>query len=135
MSTFLLITGCAVFALLGIGHAALLLFSNKFEPRDQALLEQLRRSKTGMSKTGNLWRGIQGFHLSHSLGLVLFGWFYITLALESLGTLRASLSLQIGLFLIPVIYIVLAHRYWFWLPRNCFIAALGLLILSGLLQF
>ena len=130
MSTLLLIAGCSVFVVLGLGHAALLVFSTKFEPRDEALLEQLKRSKTSMSNTGNLWRGIQGFHLSHSLGLVLFGWFYITLALESPATLQASISLQMGLFLVPVIYIGLAHRYWFWLPRNCFIVALGLLALA-----
>jgi hypothetical protein len=134
MSTILLIVGCAVFVLLGVGHAALLLFSTKFEPRDEALMAQLRRSKTGMSNTGNFWRGIQGFHLSHSLGLILFGWFYIMLALESPATLQASLSLQIGMFLVPVIYIGLAQRYWFWLPRNCFIVALGLLALAVTLR-
>ena len=134
MSTLLLIAGCAVFAALGVGHAALLLLTTKFEPRDQTLLEQLRSGNTGMSNTGNLWRGIQGFHLSHSLGMVLFAWFYITLAVESPDTLRASFSLQCGLIAIPAIYVGLAHRYWFWLPRNCFIAALGLLALAVALR-
>lgn len=134
MHTTLLILGCSVFILLGAGHAALMLFSRKFEPRDPNLLAQLKSSRAGLSNTGNLWTGIKGFHLSHSLGLVLFGWFYITLAVESPGVLRSSLSLNLGLFLIPVTYVYLAHRYWFSLPRNCFVIAVGLLTLSVVLR-
>lgn len=130
MDTTLLILGCAIFVILGIGHAALLLFSTKFEPRDSALLAQLKHGKTGMSTTGNLWKGIQGFHLSHSLGLVLFGWFYATLALENPAVLQTSLSLNFGLFLVPALYMYLAQRYWFSVPRNCFAVALGLIALS-----
>jgi hypothetical protein len=134
MHTTLLILGCSVFILLGAGHAALMLFSRKFEPRDPNLLAQLKSSRAGLSNTGNLWNGIKGFHLSHSLGLVLFGWFYITLAVDSPAVLRSSLSLNLGLFLIPVTYVYLAHRYWFSLPRNCFVIAVGLLTLSVVLR-
>lgn len=107
-----------------------MLFSTKFEPRDPDLLTQLKSSKTGLSKTGNMWNGIKGFHLSHSLGLVIYGWFYITLALENPSYLRSSAILNSGLLLVPVIYIYLAHRYWFSVPRNCFVVALGLLAVS-----
>lgn len=130
MTTTLLILGCSVFVILGIGHATLMLFSTKFEPRDPDLLTQLKSSKTGLSKTGNMWNGIKGFHLSHSLGLVIYGWFYITLALENPSYLRSSAILNSGLLLVPVIYIYLAHRYWFSVPRNCFVVALGLLAVS-----
>ncbi|MES2950630.1 MAG: hypothetical protein V4858_19025 [Pseudomonadota bacterium] len=130
MSNTLLILGCSVFAILGAGHAALMLFSTKFEPRDPGLLAQLKNSKAGLSKTGNLWNGIKGFHLSHSLGLVLFGAFYTTLALENPGYLQTSAALNLGLLLVPVVYIYLAHRFWFSVPRNCFVVALGLLLLS-----
>ncbi len=130
MEATLLILGCSVFVILGTGHAALLVWSTKFEPRDAGLLEQLKRSRTGLSKTGNVWKGIQGFHLSHSLGLVFFGWFYITLALENLDALKTSTSLTIGLLLVPTTYIYLAHRYWFSVPRNCFVLAVCLLAMS-----
>nr|WP_315490689.1 hypothetical protein [uncultured Rhodoferax sp.] len=134
MHTTLLILGCSVFILLGAGHAALMLFSRKFEPRDPNLLAQLKSSRAGLSNTGDLWTGIKGFHLSHSLGLVLFGWFYITLALESPGLLRSSTSLSLGLFLMPAIYVFLAHRFWFSVPRNCFAIAWSLLVLSTVLR-
>ena len=130
MSNTLLIIGCSVFVILGAGHAALMLFSTKFEPRDPGLLAQLKRGQAGLSKTGNLWNGIQGFHLSHSLGLVVFGAFYTTLALENPGYLQSSTTLNLGLVLVPAFYIYLAHRYWFSVPRNCFVVAFGLLLLS-----
>ena len=130
MSNTLLIVACSVFSILGIGHAALLLFSTKFEPRDPVLLAQLRRGQAGLSNTANLWNGIQGFHLSHSLGLVVFGAFYTTLALENPGYLQSSAMLNLGLLLVPALYIYLAHRFWFSVPRNCFVAAFGLLLLS-----
>ena len=130
MSNTLLIIGCSVFSILGIGHAALMLFSTKFEPRDPDLLAQLKRGQAGLSNTGNLWKGIQGFHLSHSLGLVVFGVFYTTLALENPSYLGSSTTLNLGLLLVPTLYIYLAHRYWFSVPRNCFVVAFGLLLLS-----
>ena len=130
MSNTLLIIGCSVFVILGVGHAALMLFSTKFEPRDPGLLAQLKRGQAGLSKTGNLWNGIQGFHLSHSLGLVVFGVFYTTLAFENPGYLQSSTTLNLGLVLVPALYIYLAHRYWFSVPRNCFVVAFGLLLLS-----
>ena len=130
MSNTLLIIGCSVFVILGVGHAALMLFSTKFEPRDPGLLAQLKRGQAGLSKTGNLWNGIQGFHLSHSLGLVVFGVFYTTLALENPGYLQSSTTLNLGLVLVPALYIYLAHRYWFSVPRNCFVVAFGSLLLS-----
>lgn len=130
MSNTLLIIGCSVFVILGVGHAALMLFSTKFEPRDAGLLAQLKSSKPGLSKTGNLWSGIKGFHLSHSLGLVLFGAFYTTLALENPGYLQSSAVLNLGLLLVPALYIYLSHRFWFSVPRNCFVVAFGLLLLS-----
>ena len=131
METTLLMLGCSVFIILGIGHAALMLFSTKFEPRDAGLLAQLKSSKAGLSKTGNLWSGIKGFHLSHSLGLIIYGGFYTTLAVENPGYLQSSAILNLGLLLVPVIYIYLAHRFWFSVPRNCFVVALGLLLLSA----
>lgn len=132
MDIRLLILGCAVFVVLGLGHAVLTVFTRKFEPRDHDLLERLKSGKTGMSKTGNLWNGIKGFHLSHSLGMAIFGGFYITLAVENNSYLKSSAALNVGLFLVPVVYVSLAHRYWFSVPRNCFVVATGLLVLSAI---
>lgn len=134
MDASLLILGCSVFVILGVLHAALMLFSTKFEPRDPGLLARLKSSKTGISKNGNMWNGIQGFHLSHSLGLVMFGGFYITLALENNSYLKSSTVLNLGLFAVPAVYFYLAHKYWFNVPRNCVAVAVGILALSVILR-
>ncbi len=130
MSTTLHVLGCSVFVVLGIGHAGLMLFTTKFEPRDAALLAQLQSGKSGMSTTGNMWKGIKGFHLSHSLGMAFFGGFYITLATENSSYLESSLVLNVSLLVIPAVYIALAQLYWFHVPRNCFIVATCLLAAS-----
>ncbi len=130
MHATLLILGCSIFIILGVGHAALMLFTTKFEPKDTALLAQLKTSKTGMPHSGNMWSGIKGFHLSHSLGMVIFGGFYVILVLEKSSYLQSSVALHIGLFVVPAIYIYLAHRYWFNVPRNCFIVATCLFVAS-----
>jgi hypothetical protein len=134
MDAILLVLACSIFVILGSGHAALVLFTRRFEPRDPDLLERLKSSRTGMSNTGNMWNGIRGFHFSHSLGLVIYGGFYITLALENNSYLKSSIALNVGLFLVPIIYILLAHRFWFSVPRNSFIVALCFLALSTVLR-
>ena len=130
MDTTLLVLGCSIFVVLGCGHAALLLFSTKFEPQDAELLARLKGSRTSMSKTGNVWRGIQGFHLSHSVGLVVFGSLYIALALENSSYLKQSITMNLGLFIVPIVYAYLAHRFWFSVPRNCFMLAVCFLLAS-----
>lgn len=127
MHTILIALGCSVFIILGIGHGAIMLFTTKFEPRSAALLAQLKTNNTGMTKTGNMWNGIKGFHLSHSLGMIVFGGFYMVLALENSNYLKSSMALNVGLLLVPAIYIVLAHRFWFSVPRDCFLVAFCLL--------
>lgn len=127
--TFLML-GCSIFIILGFGHAALILFTRKFEPKDPELLEKLKQSRTGMSNTGNIWNGVRGFHISHSLGLIIFGGFYVTLAVENSSYLKSSMFLNGGLFVVPIIYIILAHKFWYNVPRNFFIAAFCLLTLS-----
>ena len=134
MDTTFLILACSFFIMLGIGHSALILFTTKFEPKDAALLAQLKTSQTGMTRTGSMWKGIKGFHLSHSLGLVVYGGFYMILTLENNDYLKSSTSLNVVLFVVPIIYIYLAHNYWFSVPRNCFIVSTCLLIASVLVR-
>ena len=130
MDIALLILAFSIFVVLGVGHGALMLFTSAFEPKDLGLLESLKNSKAGLTDTGNLWGGIKGFHLSHSLGMIIYGGLYITIALENSAYLKSSTVLNIGMFLVPIIYVLLAHKYWFSVPRNCFIVAISLLLAS-----
>lgn len=134
MSSVFLILGCSIYLLLGGGHLAATIFTKKFHPQDSQLLELLKVNSSNISDQTNIWNGLVGFHMSHSLGLIIFGTFYIVLALENYSYFLSSVALNIGFFLIPAIYIVLAHKHWFSVPRNAFILSYGFLLLSSVLR-
>jgi hypothetical protein len=129
METILLIAGCSIFLALGVGHAYLLLFTTRFEPVDPDLLQALKTKGAQIAPRGTMWRGLQGFHLSHSLCFAFFGGLYIALALENLALLHASMVLNVGLLVVPATLTGLAHRYWFNVPRNA--CALGLVLIAA----
>lgn len=60
--------------------------------------------------------------------------FFITLAVENPRYLYFSAVLTAFLLLLAVIYIVLAQKYWFSLPRNGFMTALLLIVFSVVLR-
>ncbi|QDL53931.1 LIC_13387 family protein [Rhodoferax aquaticus] len=129
MEAFLLIAGCGIFLALGVGHACLLLCTTRFEPVDPDLLQDLKTKGAQIAPRGTMWRGLQGFHLSHSLCFAFFGGLYIALALESFALLHASMVLNVCLLAVPVTLTGLAHRYWFNVPRNA--CALGLVLIAA----
>lgn len=134
MDRILLIVGCLIFVVLGSLHALWTLFSDKFEPRDATLLRHMRQDNPKLTSRTSMWDAWVGFNLSHSLGAIVFGLFYIVLALENYAYLRASLALNALLVAVPVIFLLLAIKYWFHSPRNGILAALALIILSLFLR-
>jgi len=134
MDKALLIAGCAIFVLLGGLHALWTLFSNKFEPRDEALLERMKQVSPKLTSRTSMWDAWVGFNVSHSLGAIVFGLFYIVLAIENYAYLKASLMLNVILLAIPLVFLLLAVKYWFYAPRNGILAALALIVLSLFLR-
>ncbi len=126
MASVCLFIGCGLFILLSLIHGAATLFTDKFEPTNPELLQALKTSGAKITKhtDSNMWTGIIGFHLSHSFGMAIFGTFYIALQIENPEFLAQSMSLNTLLFLVTMVYISLAHKYWFSVPRNGFISAL-----------
>lgn len=97
-----------------------------FRPTRVDLLDQMRASKTALAPKGrDYWSGVLGFHLSHSLGLLLFA----TLAATAAFDHDAHLAFIIPL--IPFGYALIAYRCWFQIPLIGSIVA-GLLISIGL---
>lgn len=136
MATICLFIGCGIFILLAVAHGAATLFTDKFEPINADLLQALKTNgaKITNRREGNMWQGITGFHLSHSLGMGVFGIFYIAAHIENPVILASSLSLNVLLLLVTSIYILLAQRYWFYIPRNGFISALVCFIGYGVFR-
>jgi hypothetical protein len=134
MSISCLILGCLIFILLGSIHWRSALYTNKFEPEDSSVLEQMKNNYSKITNQSSIWTSVTGFHLSHSLGLIIFGALYIALAIDNPGYLFSSIVLQGFLVVVPIIYILLAHKYWFSLPRNGFIVGFLLIIASLILS-
>jgi hypothetical protein len=118
IETGLLIAGCAIFVVLGTIHAAYTLATNKFDARDARLTEDMKRISPVLTRHTTMWNAWVGFNLSHSLGAILFGLFYIILTLENYAYLKSSVALNTLLVGVPLIFLALALKYWFSIPRN-----------------
>jgi hypothetical protein len=75
---------------------------------------------------------MHGFNLSHSLGLVTFGTVCGALALHDFGMVAENLFLRIGAVLVGLIYLLLALRFWFWVPAVLMAAGTLCFMMSAL---
>ena len=129
-STLVLISA-AILIVLGAAHVLLTYFTSAFHPRQTALIEALTTGHPVITTQTTLWRGLIGFHVSHSMGAIYLGLVYAYLALEAPALLFKShflLGLGAGAL---ALYMVLAKAYWFVLPLvgfcvafACFVAAI-----------
>jgi hypothetical protein len=124
----LIALSAAIIALLGAVHLYYTLASNKFHPRDADLKERLESVSPVITGQTTMWKGWIGFHISHSLGALLFGMIYGYLAVFRLAVLQGSLFLLItgGFFLIA--YLILGKVYWFSRPFRGIAVALVLYV-------
>ena len=122
MERVLLIAGCAIFAVLGTIHAVFTFTTNKFDARDATLNEAMKRTNPVLTRETSMWKAWVGFNASHSLGAILFGAVFAVIALENYAYLKTSAALTTLLVAVPLIYLALAFKYWFSVPRNGIIA-------------
>jgi hypothetical protein len=129
-SSWFPIAGASIMALLGSLHLTytFLDFGKSprfFSPRNSALLPQMRETRTALAPGGrDYWSGILGFHLSHSLGVLLFSMLAIVTDQYQIEWLKPLI------ILIAFIYAGIAQKCWFRIPM---LGALitGLLLLIG----
>jgi hypothetical protein len=131
---YLLIAGCLIFVFLGSLHLIFTLFRDSFEPRDAALLQRMQEVSPKLTRHTSMWKAWVGFNISHSFAAILFGLFYIVLAIENYAYLASSVALNLILLAIPAIFLGTALKYWFHAPRNGIIAAFTLILISLLLR-
>lgn len=111
----LLLVCVIVFALGGL-HAWLTIASEKFSPRDDELKARLQVIAPRISKQTTMWRAGLGFHLSHSLGAMLFAAVYGYLAWFGWDFLMEALFLRVLGLVYLLVMLVLAVKYWFRIP-------------------
>jgi hypothetical protein len=128
----------AVLGLLGCAHLLFTFWGNKFDPRDAAVAEALKRVSPFISRETTMARAARGFHASHSLGAMLFALVWGYLALAQWAVLRQSTFLLVLGMAVLLAYLGLAQRYWFSVPLRgialanvLYAAGLGLSLLAS----
>jgi hypothetical protein len=120
LSELFFLVGAAVFALLGVAHGVLTLrdlhVPRSFTPTDDNLRRAMAETPLRLAPRTTIWNAWLGFNLSHSLGLVIFGAFFGGLALHDFGMVAENLFLRSSAVVVGLIYVVLALRFWFWVP-------------------
>jgi hypothetical protein len=136
MTYLFVTTGALVLLALGSLHGYVTIkdLSNPraFAPRDPALREAMQKSSIGFHPDINLWRAWLGFNLTHSLGLVVFGVFYIYLAFAQMAVYRESAFLQFLAVVVSACYLIVSKFYFFSKPALGSSVALVCFILAAL---
>ena len=117
MISRVLIGACAAIILyLGSVHLAYTFFTQNFHPTDTQLETAMKRVAPRISNDMTMWKAWIGFHISHSLGLMLFGLIYGYLTVCRWEVLRGSYFLAgLGLLVLAG-YAVLSRVFWFSAP-------------------
>ncbi|HET6564163.1 MAG TPA: hypothetical protein VFG52_02020 [Xanthomonadales bacterium] len=105
-----------IIALLGTAHLIMTFFGPKLLPRDRALREAMDQVHPVITRQTTIWRAWMGFNASHSLGAIMFGFFYGYMAEAHPGILFSSTPLLLFGLAMLLAYLVLAKVYWFISP-------------------
>lgn len=124
-----LIVSAAIYGLLGLVHAAYTFHDiwrrpRYFRPRDHELAAALRDTTVALAPGGHsFWTASLGFHLSHSIGVLLFALLILISGSTGTGWLLPLL------IVISMIYALIAWRFWFHIPlMGCLLATASLIV-------
>lgn len=116
MAQILLTTAGVILLLMGTGHFALTVRDiwkpTSFTPTDDAIRLAMQDAPLRFSRRLKLWDAWLGFNLSHSMGAIMLGG-ALLYAAAHFAAFRESVVLQAAAVLIPVVYLVVAVRFWF----------------------
>ena len=134
LALILFAAGGAIFASLGTLHLILTFRGTKLHPHDDAVRAAMQATTMRITRDTSLWNAWIGFNASHSLGAMVFGAFVLLLALGHGDFLRSAPAFAWLAFANAAVWLAVAQRYWFRIPRNglalstlCFLAAAVLL--------
>ena len=111
--SLLVAASAAIVAVFGCLHLFHTFRGRMLYPRDEELVERMKRTAPRITRETTMWRAWVGFNATHSMSLILFGLFYGWLALVEPGVLFGSWFLRLLGTATLVSLIVLARRYFF----------------------
>lgn len=115
-----LIAGGVMFVAMGIVHGLLTIADvyrpTQFTPRDDSVRLAMRSTTIRFFRArASVWDAWLGFNLSHSLGLLVFGAATTWLGLNG-ERIHASNTMLAMPALVAFAYLLVAVRFWFYLP-------------------
>jgi hypothetical protein len=128
--TTLSLIAAGIFALLGLVHFVYALrdfggHPRYFRPTDLSVLAAMQSSRTAIAPDGpDYWRGVLGFHLSHSIGVLLLA------LLIAITTTYAIAWLKPVLVLVGMTYAAISRHCWFAIPTAGIVIATSLMALG-----
>lgn len=134
---YLWITGSAVIGILGAVHLLYTFFTNKFSPRDEKLLEEMKAASPVLTKDISMWNAWIGFNGSHSSGIIFIAAINIFMALKFFPMLHKSHGYFLFTIATLAFYVFLAARFWFSKPLigvcvtlACYLAAYTIILIN-----
>ena len=134
MSITLAVVGASIFLMLGVAHA---IFSFQSQPDRGPLMPTSPAVRAAMAEVGGLgmapeiestlFRAWIGFNLSHALGIIAISGILLTQILTDFGQAVDQAWFLVLVALAPLLYFLLAVKYWFDKPRDGI--AMGTLLL------
>jgi hypothetical protein len=112
--------GAVPLILLGSMHLILTLkdISNPkiFAPRDPELLHRMQSEFAAITRDTTIWRSMLGFHISHSMAVLLVGVTVLYMAARYMPLLEADLIFRWAGPTLAWVFVVLAKCFWFRKP-------------------
>jgi hypothetical protein len=116
LASLLIAASAAIPLVLGVVHLFYTYRGRMLYPRDEELIDGMKRTALVITRETTVWHAWIGFNATHSMSLILFGLFYGWLALAAPGVLLGSGFLRFLGLAILVAFVVLARRYFFSVP-------------------
>jgi hypothetical protein len=135
LSTILMTVAAGIPLAIGCVHLLYTFSGSKLLPRDPAVQLAMARTHPGITRQTTMWRAWVGFNATHSMALILFGVFFVYLALAQGAMLFASaFLLALGLAVL-VSFLVLARIYFFSIPFKAISISLACYVASVVIAF
>ena len=133
------VLGSIPFSVLGFAHGVYTWIERtrpfKLTPHKPEVREAMQASTMTIHPKTNMWRAWLGFNFSHSLGAIVFGLIYLSLATSDFGVISDNPLLLWLSVVTSGLFLVLAWHYWFIIPLvgiaigfGCFAVGVGLVV-------
>ena len=105
--------GSVIIGFMGLTHMYGTLFSNKIQPRNKSLIDEMKTSTLLLTDKLSMWKSWIGFNATHSLGAAFIGIVNFYLAIKYFVFLMSDQLLLLITIAAVGFYVWVANKYWF----------------------